>query len=153
MARTTTLAIDGVGGTATLEIVANGVVETTYTYTNNIFTLSERLSDVTLSKSEVTVTENDIEGWYNGVVANIGCTYAWAAHSLDIDDKNTRVVYKLKFGDSNEIQAIHAILHKNNGSYEFKARSELTLTPHQFHRFVRTLKLILGQPIEGWIAL
>ena len=151
MAQSTKYAIDGTNNTGSIEIYVDGNLETTYVY-NGVggFTLSERPSDVSLTKADLGANIDQIGYWLD--LVKKACTnvvYSFAPHDCDFSDDANKTVVKLKFGGT---MAIHAVYHKNTGLTEFKARNELVLTPEQFRRFMFVLMIVAGRAIyvQGW---
>lgn len=140
MAASTKTLVDGNANTAALEIYVDNVLITTYSFANNVFTLSERPTDTVVTKDDVASNVADIERWMALVAMYCSVVYDdFAPHSLDLDDKVNRFIMKLKFGDA---MAIHAIVQKSTPQVEFKARPELNLTPEEFRRFRKVLGAI-----------
>ena len=140
--------IDSAANTAALEVYVGEVLVTIYSYDGTNILLSERPTDTTVDKSSLTAAVADIETWRDNVVRYCGLIYAFAAHGLRINDHANTIRYRMEFG---AVMAIDATSTKTTQSTVFAARPALTLSPEQFNRFIRCLKVMLGQPIEGWV--
>ena len=140
MAISTSISVNGGSGAATLDILVDGQVQTTYSYADNAFTMSERPSDVTVSKDDVAAILDNIDAWMLAVHKHCTVVYdAFEPHDFSVDDRSNRVVIKLKFGPD---LAIHAIVQKASPDVELKARPALLLSPCQFDRFRKVLSAI-----------
>ena len=146
MAVFTKSTVDGTTNTAALEIYVDAVLITTYAWTGTAFTLSERLTDTTVTEGDLGANTMDIESWHTSVLRACPVVEVFDPHAIDIDDKTSRVVYKLRFGEDSETMAAHVIFRKTPIDYEFKARAALSLTPREFRLFVRVLRFMLTQP-------
>ena len=155
MAQTTKATIDGTANTAALEIYVDSVLVTTYAYAGTEFTLSERLTDVTVSRTDLGGNIADITNWFSTV--KMYCTnvaYPYTEHSFDVDDHANRTVYRFR---PDGVLAIHAIHHKGPDNFEFKARPALVLNPEEFRQFVWVLGLMIAQSsqpmrVNGWMV-
>lgn len=148
MAQANKFSVDGTVNTAALELYVDDVLVTTYTWAGGTFVLSERLTDVTVTRSGLVTNVADIETWQRMVDTYCAVTYSFDPHDLRVNDHANTTRYRLEFG---AVMAIDCTITKASGDTEFKARSEVTATPEEFRRFIRCLKMMLGQPIEGWI--
>jgi hypothetical protein len=140
MAAFTKTTVDGNTNTARLDIFVDGILVTTYSYAADVFTLSERATDVVITKDDLSSNVADINAWMMLVGNHCVVVYEdFAPHELNLDDKSNRFIFRLKYGD---VMAIHAIVQKTTPEIEFKARPELNLTPEEFRRFRKVLGAI-----------
>ena len=146
MSQLTKASVDGTANTASLEIYVDSVLVTTYSWNGTAFLLSERLTDVTLDRADLSGNVTDIEGWRDTCLRYCNVVIAFDPHELRVNDHTVNLRYRLEFG---AVMAIDATINKTTGDIVFAARPALTLSGEQLDRFIRTLKMMLGQPVYG----
>ena len=148
MAQANKFSVDGTANTAALELYVDDVLVTTYAWNGAAFVLSERLADVTVNRDQLVINVTDIETWHRMVESYCALAYSFDPHDLRINDHANTTRYRLEFG---AVMAIDATVTKASSDTTFKARPAVTAPPEQFRRFIRCLKMMLGQPVETWV--
>lgn len=154
MVQSTKATVDGTTNTASLEIYVDSILVTTYSYDGTNFTLSERPSETTLSRADLSGNVADIGLWMESVRRRCTVLYPYTPHSFDADDHANRTVYRMR---PNGVLAIHAIYHKDPDTFTFKERPALLLNPEEFRQFDWVLRLMLAtgtSPMRanGWMT-
>lgn len=137
--------IDSEGNTASAEILLGGEIETAYSFNGSQFILSERLSEAVLDPDEMKETIRGINKWWVMCQNGLNMNYtANSAYLYKIEETANNVQFDLKFG---AVVAIDAKYKRSTGVTTFKGRDQLTLTPSEFQRFVRTLVGMLNYTV------
>jgi hypothetical protein len=122
MSASTETQVSGNTNSGWLKIYVDEVLQTTYEYgPGSNFVLSPRLNDVVLDRSEFRSSVDDIDQWRAMLARHCTFVDAWAPHTLHVEDKETRTTFRLRFGEAEDVLAIHAIVQK--GSPETECRT------------------------------
>lgn len=133
--------VDGMANTASLDIMVDGEVETTYSYGSGNYTLSERENEAVVSRAELARNYALIVHWRDQVgVFCSGFATSHVDNSLEIENEEDAVRYKMKVGAATVIDAEK---DRATGAVTFAARPELTGNAYAFNRFVEAIRIIL----------
>lgn len=133
--------MDGVLGTAELDLYVEGVLETTYSYVGGNCTLSVRANEATLSLPELEKNINRIEEWKNGILGKLSPpTQIWPEFILELEFESNEIKLKMKYEGYKFVDAIYTMA---TGNVVFQPRTEVVMSLRAFRYYAYYLALAL----------
>ena len=134
---------------SSLDIYANGNLETAYSFHSGQFTLTERPNAVSLSSVDLFSNIAYIRDWYECLKQTVGIetdNCLQCSQKRDFRLETTIAEIDLRFFYPSEIVAIDARYDKNDNKHTvFQPRSELLLSTGQFSYFINSLEYLVNK--------